>query len=132
MMEGFYPGVVGRVSFGTESVGDESARTYGERLKRCYELAGYAVLLGGVPVGSVLVHGTIDGGPGTLGRIGHAWVLLPDGKVWEPITREIWRDYATWQSYADAKVERQYSKQRVSNAVRFYQHWGVWHKSQYR
>lgn len=50
-------------------------------LGRCYELSGKQVINSGDP-GAHLVHGTIQG----FGEppIGHAWVELSDGSVWEP------------------------------------------------
>jgi len=52
-----------------------------KRLGRCYELSGKKA---GFTSGSVLVHGSIQGYDHA--PIGHAWVVLPSGEVWEPAT----------------------------------------------
>lgn len=72
--------------------------TYGtpkaEHLGRCYELAAKRVGMGpnGADFsgyeGATLVHGTIQG----AGQppLGHAWVVEPDGSVWEPATDTVY------------------------------------------
>lgn len=66
-----------------------------ENLRRCYELSASRVAAGpdghqmmSGYTGAMLVNGTIQG-PG-LDPIGHAWVIEPDGSVWEPASAEIY------------------------------------------
>jgi hypothetical protein len=56
-----------------------------QRLGRCYELSG-TIALHNPHV--MLVHGSIQGF--NFPRIAHAWVELPDGSVWEPVTNKVW------------------------------------------
>lgn len=52
-----------------------------ERLGQCYALAGTFAL---EHLDTELVHGSIEG----MGqpRLGHAWVVIPNGQVWEPVS----------------------------------------------
>ena len=75
--------VDGKLWLGTD---EPDAMKFEDRLRRCYELAGKGILH--APEGSTLVHGTIEGFGNP--RIGHAWVELPDGSVWEPISRVVY------------------------------------------
>lgn len=124
--------VVGVSLLGTAEPKDEPpARTFQERLKRCYELAGYALLFGDVPEGTLLVHGTIHGPKEDQQRIGHAWLRLPDGTIWEPITGDIHASWITWRDFANAKVERTYTEGEARRLVLMDGTWGRWHDSRY-
>lgn len=57
------------------------------RLGHCYQLAGQRIMN---ERDGVLVHGTIQGPLPWHEPIGHAWVLLPFGQVWEPITDAVY------------------------------------------
>lgn len=124
-------GVVGHDYLGSDVIDGERAATFDERISRCYELAGFALLCGTAPTGSTLIHGTMKGTHPGARRIGHAWLRLPDGRIWEPIYAEIWADYAAWQKYADAKVERRYSAKRARTVIFYFDHWGRWHESRF-
>lgn len=101
------------------------------RKGRCYELAGFALLLGTAPEGTVLVHGTMDGGPSTPhGRMGHAWLVLPNGLVWEPRFGHIYTP-EQWENFASPTVERSYTKKEAAKRMRDEGHWGRWHVSLY-
>lgn len=119
--------------FGTAQVYGDPSHSFGQRAGRCYELSAYALTLGdsAPPVGSRLVHGTIDGGPGTLGRIGHAWLLLPGGELWEPILARVFPG-GEWLEWADALVERVYSVPQARSLMVSSGHYGRWHESEYR
>jgi GNAT superfamily N-acetyltransferase len=113
--------------FGTGHV-DGPSTTFDERLTRCYELAASA-LFAGAPEGSVLVHGSIHG-YGAPRRIGHAWLNLPDGTVWEPITAKVY-DKDAWTAYARAREERVYTKDQAAKELIGSGHYGRWHESEY-
>lgn len=90
------------------------------RLGHCYALAGRRAM---EKPGSVLVHGSIQGGDNP--RTGHAWVEKPDGTAWEPITQ--------WELPADAferlfsaEVERRYTATEICMLSLRYEHWGPW------
>lgn len=111
--------------FGTLTVGKVPAETLEQRLTRCYELAGYAIALGTVPEGTVLVHGTMHARSRNAQRIGHAWLELPDETVWEPILREIW--WADiWEVFARPASQRRYTRDQTRSAIIRWQHWGPW------
>ena len=114
---------------GTERASDEPSESFEDRLTRCYELSAYALLFGSAPKGSKLVHGSMHG-PGGKQRIGHGWLRLPGGKVWEPITARVY-DEQQWMTYADAKVERVYTRAQASDRVFWSGVWGRWHESRW-
>lgn len=118
---------------GTEDASQESARTFDERLTRCYELAGYALVLGraGKEGGWTLVHGSIFRPGVSKERIGHAWLEHVDGRVWEPISAMIFPTRELWLAYAGAEEERRYSKKTASKRVVERGDWGRWHSSRY-
>lgn len=114
---------------GTENANDEPSLLFGQRRGRCYELAGYAIAFGNVPAGTLLVHGSWTG-PVPKERIGHAWLLLPDGLVWEPIRARIYdRDefYAWTKAWDEATYNQQVARRHLSASG----HYGRWHKSRY-
>lgn len=110
--------------FGTEEVAGRSARTEAERAGRCYELAGYALLLGTAPAEAVLVHGSIEGFGNP--RIGHAWLVLPDmTTVWEPMQGRFW-DARVWAAIAHPAVEASFTKLELAERTSETEHWGPW------
>jgi len=113
---------------GTAQV-DGPSSTFDERIGNCYELGAYALTLGTAPKGTKLVHGTMHG-PQAERRISHCWLRLPGGKLWEPITAKVY-DEADWTDYADAKVERVYTKVEASKMLVRTGHYGKWHRSRY-
>lgn len=119
------------VWLGSDRIPDEPVSdNIDARLKRCYELACYALLFGDdVPDGTLLIHGSIDGGPGTLGRIPHAWLRLGDGTVWEPINGDVFRDNRAYRAWASARLERHYTKDEARRLVLDSGHYGPWHRS---
>ena len=116
--------------FGTEEVSDEPARTINERLHRCYELAGYALTLGDAPEDAILVHGTWQHVVFSDKRRGHAWLVLPDDRVWEPIQGKIWNK-REWELIVQPVEEVRYTKDEARNVIMFHRHWGRWHDSEY-
>lgn len=120
--------VIGNPYFGTEDIDGERALTLSERGGRCFELSAYAIVFGTAPAGSVLVHGSIHGPEAGMQRIGHAWVELPDGTVWEPYYHEIYRN---WTEFADARWERKYTAKAARRQIARHGTWGAWHKTAY-
>lgn len=114
--------------FGSENASNEAAVTFEQRLTRCYELA-FSGLMMGAPEGSFLVHGSMHG-PDAPQRIGHAWLLLPGGLIWEPITALV-QDRDEWYAYARAREERTYSKLQAARASVTHGDYGRWHESRY-
>jgi hypothetical protein len=80
-----------------------------DRLGHCYMLAGKAAMWSRdslnflMPEPVAVIHGSMHG-PDAAERIGHALVLLDDGRIWEPVTQGIYdRDkfetYSRWQQH---------------------------------
>lgn len=92
-----------------------------ERLGRCYELSGRHVL--NAYDGSVLVHGSIQGAGNP--RIGHAWVQLRDGAVFDPVAGQEFPE----EIYAlvfSARAEQVYDLEGVAVETARSGHWGPW------
>lgn len=117
---------------GTEVANGEPSAIYADRRTRCYELAACAVLppYGLAPKGSRVIHGTIKGPGNHYERIGHAWLELPDGLLWEPISGLI-HDRNEWMKWASAWEERTYTRGQVIQLIGRHQHYGRWHESRY-
>ncbi|MGV8972202.1 MAG: GNAT family N-acetyltransferase [Rhodoglobus sp.] len=114
--------------FGTGGDAESPTMTFEQRLTHCYDLSASALFYG-APEGSKLVHGTIHGW-GAPRRIGHGWLELPDGKVWEPITAKVY-DKNEWTIWAGAEVERVYTKTEAVHHLVDSGHYGRWHDSIY-
>lgn len=114
---------------GTENANGEPSLTFEQRRGRCYELAGYALAFGAAPAGSLLVHGSWTG-PVPKERIGHAWLLLPDGRVWEPIRARLY-DRADFYPWTKAWDEATYALTVARRHIAVSQHFGRWHHSRY-
>ena len=105
-----------------------------ERLTRCYELASLGMVpwegmaehleSEGLPTPDRLVHGSWHG-PEAPKRIKHAWVMLDDGRVWEPITSLIY-DRDKFYSYTRAQDDRLYSRAGALRRMNESQHHGPW------
>jgi hypothetical protein len=82
----------------------EFGGTLADRLGHCYMLAAKAALWsrdsvnGYMPEPVAIIHGSMHG-PDAAERIGHAIVLLDDGRVWEPVTQGIY-DRTQFESYS--------------------------------
>lgn len=106
------------------------------RLGRCYELAAKAFTGwemfntyrgshdSNLPAPTTLVHGTWQG-PEPV-RIGHAWVVLADGRIWEPITALIC-DPVLFHAYSRDEEERTYGATRTRVHMIRSGHFGPWH-----
>lgn len=77
------------------------ASTFKTRLGRCYELAYQHAM----QTSGVLVHGTIQRDPHP--PIDHAWVKLPSGELYEPIT-QMTMDEAAFTRYFGTVTHHEY------------------------
>lgn len=123
------PPVVQQSFFGTRKANGEPSATFDERRHRCFELATYAVVFGTAPEGSLLVHGSWYG-PGAIERIAHAWVELPDGFIWEPITCNVY-EKTSFEHWTQCWPERTYSKPVAQRLIHETGNYGSWHGSRY-
>lgn len=114
------------------------------RLGNCYELAMQAftgwermqtrlfsrneMTLMPAPIG--LVHGTWHG-PHAPERIAHAWVMLDNGDVWEPITGLICQT-TLFHAYTNAEDVVIYNETTARIKMLRNQHYGPWHETDER
>lgn len=91
------------------------------RLGRCYELAGRHVM--NARDGSSLVHGSIQGAGNP--RIGHAWVQLPDGAVYDPVLDQEFPADVHAVVFS-ARTEQVYDLEGVAVETIRSGHWGPW------
>lgn len=97
-----------------------------ENLRRCYELAGKRVadaVIANPETGHVLVHGTIQGP--VSAPIGHAWVIEPDGQVWEPATATTY-DPAAFGFLFNAVPEATYTARESAQRMVRSRTYGPW------
>ena len=98
---------------------------FSHRLGHCYALALKTVRR--IPDAS-LVHGSIQ--HGEYPRNPHAWVELPDKRVYDPVLNHVFTPRA-WTMFANPHVARRYTaEQAVALSVRE-RHWGPWHARPY-
>lgn len=108
--------------FGTEDSGP--------RTSRCYELASSAMIRL-APRGATLVHGSIYNPDFPVpGRMGHAWIELPDGAVWEPVFGIIYEPLA-WLEYASPEIERAFTYDDVLHLTLSSGHHGPWTRQEW-
>lgn len=91
-----------------------------KRLGRCYELAGRFAMNN---EGTALVHGSIEGFGNP--RIGHAWVELENGKIWEPATGQEW-DGDAFAGFFNPKLDEYYEHEELLKQVLRQKNWGPW------
>ncbi len=91
------------------------------RLGRCYELAGRRVLQGE----GTLVHGTITNG--ATARIGHAWVIMEDGSVWEPISDQA-MPMLVFVAFFHPEPILSYPREEALSLMARTAHFGPWHE----
>jgi hypothetical protein len=120
------------VGMGVEAEFDyaEDPSPFDGRLGHCYRLAASAFIHShddrpaGYPEPITLVHGSWHG-PGAPDRIDHAWVLLDDGRVWEPITACIF-DRERFYSYTRAEDTMHYQGVVALMNMLQHEHFGPW------
>lgn len=119
-------GVVGYTTYD-----DSHKALFGDRLGCCYELAARALWTDNghvsysVPRPIGLAHGSWKGPETANTAIGHAWVFLEDGNVWEPVTRAVC-DRDKFYSYTQARDKYLYDAPQVRRMLMKFQHWGPW------
>jgi hypothetical protein len=87
------------------------------RLGRCYELAWRATVEEPGSEQFTLVHGRTAFG-------GHAWVWLPDGRIYDP-TLDC---HLTKDEYVGAIAEATYTREQALKALIITGHYGPWHE----
>lgn len=89
--------------------------------ERCYEIA-YKALTDEPEPGLLLVHGTIVQ---IHARIGHAWLILPDGRVYDPVLNRCFsgREYV---GRFEAIPECTYTLEQAAQAALHHRHLGPW------
>jgi hypothetical protein len=91
------------------------------RAHRCYEIAVKALIVRATaPADSLLVHGTLG-----LTGIAHAWLVLPDGYVWDPVYALVF-PADVWRSLVEPRDERRYTKMQAAVACSAAGHFGPW------
>lgn len=100
-----------------------------KRLGRCYELAGRYVLFDDPAEDHdpkpVLVHGTIFREGINDKPNPHAWVILPDGDRWEPISEMVMPE-AVFTRFFGAVESRRYTVEDALILTGKTGHWGPW------
>ena len=90
-----------------------------DRMSRCYELAGRYLMAND---GTTMVHGTVDNGAKV---IRHAWVVDPDGEIFEPTTG-IHYDTASFEAQYHPAPRVTYPQDRAMVQMLRFKHWGPW------
>lgn len=122
---------------GSENANGEPSTCMDERLKRCYELAGWTLMMNPrLPNGSTMIHGSWHG-PNAPERIGHAWLKIPGGDnnlkqnmVWEPI-RGLFFLEPEFYEWTRAWDEREYTRRVTARMIFDHDDFGRWHESRY-
>lgn len=109
---------------------------YKQRLTRCYELAALAFVVAtrvspedyvehDLPFPETLVHGWWSSPETRQAPIAHAWVVLSDGRIWEPISSLIF-DAAAFAEFTQPFDQVTYTlREAIANMVR-HDHYGRW------
>ena len=92
------------------------------RWKRCYELAGRAMLEEPGADRFTLVHGTIF--PPI--RIPHAWIENGDGRVYDPTDHEYFPVADYYSGQRSAVAQHRYRQHEVAQLVSQNNHYGPW------
>jgi hypothetical protein len=105
----------------------QTGRLDKRRLGRCYELAGSRLIQEGLrgagAEGMRLVHGTIQGF--NYPRIKHAWVIQPDGMIWEPIS-EVTYPRIAFDALYKPTYDLEYDYVTAAKHMVKTGHWGPW------
>jgi hypothetical protein len=99
----------------------QSLKRIRKRWGRCYELAWKVMAYEAGAKDFRLVHGKIvvHGVP-----IDHAWIALPDGRIYDPVFDE----YSAPQDYAKRyTAEVTYTQKETMHNVATHRHYGRWH-----
>lgn len=124
------------VEMGAETYFDYSGQgtTFRERLTHCYQYGALAFMVMdesapvtkkfGLPEPQLLVHGSWHG-PEAPNRINHCWVVLSDGRIWEPITAMIY-DSDKFYEYTRGMINALHTRNDVHWHTTVTGHWGSW------
>jgi hypothetical protein len=97
-----------------------------ERLGRCYELSGRYVHH---DADATLVHGQVRWlGLSFRDPIPHAWVVLADGSVFDPVLN-LHIEQHQWDRWMEAAVEQTYTQQQSMVMTVRTGHWGPYEES---
>jgi HD superfamily phosphodiesterase len=92
------------------------------RQGRCYELAAKTLRDTEIYAAAALVHGTVNG---RVGRIGHAWIAVDGGAVYEPVSDEEWT-VELFEAKFEPIEARRYSLIEAAHMMITTGHWGPW------
>jgi hypothetical protein len=99
------------------------------RQGRCYELAGLAMLIEEGSEAFTLVHGILDlSFLGLSSAYAHAWIELPDGRVYDPNMHSYMPKAEYYSRYKPRRCQRYTRLEMAKLAVRH--HWGPWTESE--
>ena len=104
----------------------ESLKQVRNRRGRCYELTWRAMLEEEGSEAFVLVHGTLAASLlGLWDAYGHAWIELPDGRVYDPTLNEYApkAEYYDWYKPSDCQ---RYSRTQAMELAAHVGHYGPW------
>lgn len=110
-------------------------QSFESRITRCYEIAAHAIVntdavrnraeAEQLPMPEALIHGKWSS-PDTRDKpIHHAWVLLDDGRIWEPISRTI-HDTEEFTRYTQCVSNDIYSPEAAAANMLRTGHYGRW------
>lgn len=99
----------------------EDGAPFNERLGFCYVLAGRKIL---DHPNALLVHGSVQGDDKP--RIHHAWIIIEDGRIWEPVTNQVFNPML-WEYTFNPMTDVIYTSTDAAKAMLKHKHFGPWH-----
>jgi len=102
----------------------EMLRRTRKRDGRCYALANKIMLEPGADQ-FTLVHGIVRGPRDT--RIDHAWVMLPDGRLYDPVENAYFSTAGEYAERYKAVIVRMFTRLDACEAMLVANHHGPWH-----
>jgi hypothetical protein len=99
-----------------------------KRQGRCYELVGRVMLYEEGSEAFTLVHGVVNSGFAWR-RVEHAWIELPDGRVYEPVLNE-YMDKAGFDSRAKPSECQRYTLKQAVRLIGYGGNFGPWTDSE--
>lgn len=108
----------------TPALKNEQPRRWQHVLGNCYQRAATVAMAN---EGTILVHGLLHPEIGVLrGRpYPHAWVLLPEDRLYDPTLRKVY-DRAAYYTAFDAEEHLRVRHEDVRVALLEHDHWGPW------
>lgn len=98
----------------------DAGKRFKQRLGKCYELAGHFVSRNH---DCTLVHGSIQGFDNP--RIKHAWVELPDGRIYEAVAGKV-IDAVMYDVFFNPIEDQRYDYMATLRATCQHGYWGAW------